>query len=125
MSELLERVKAFAIDAHKDQRYGSEPYEFHLMKTVDVLNEFGFNDETDQIEGWLHDVLEDNKSIKPDDILSLGVSEESLKTVEAVTQEPGKNRKERNAKTYLKIKIILKAIRLKLADRLANVRHGL
>jgi hypothetical protein len=44
--------------------------------------------------------------------------------VEAVSTEPGKNRKERNKATYQKIKKYEYAIVLKLADRIANGRRS-
>jgi (p)ppGpp synthase/HD superfamily hydrolase len=77
--------------------------------------------------GGLHDIVEDT----PITLMDLKVEfhcygadcDLLLKLVDNVTTESGKNRKERNLKTYPKIKSHPKSLVLKLADRLANVRN--
>jgi hypothetical protein len=49
----------------------------------------------------------------------------NLYGIKKQTTEPGKNRKQRNAKTYPKIKAKNEAIYLKLADRIANVQASI
>lgn len=51
--------------------------------------------------------------------------EEVAELVYAVTSELGRNRKERNEKTYPKIRNNARATMLKLADRIANVEYGM
>jgi len=119
-------AQRLACEAHTDQKYGDLPYEHHLQNVVDVLIRFGFDlhneDEADiLIAAWLHDSLEDTN-------LSLNKIEaycgaEVADIVYRVTDEPGKNRKERKEKTYPKIRESEKAIQLKLADRIANVKN--
>jgi (p)ppGpp synthase/HD superfamily hydrolase len=119
--------KDFAIKAHGDQKYGDSPYKIHLVDVVSIVEKGCHFITHDEIEksiivsaAWLHDVLEDTS-----------VSYETLRyyfgknvadLVDAVTDEPGKNRKERKAKTLPKIREFGKsAVFLKLCDRLANI----
>lgn len=104
--------------------YGEgEPYSVHLEDVETILIEFNHISSTLRAAAWLHDVLED--------VLTTTEQREKFKTefpgylyliVEAVTSEPGKNRKERNTKTYPKIANLDYAIVLKLADRISNGR---
>ena len=118
-------AELMAKEAHQGQRYGNCPYHHHLQAVVNVLIEFGAtlnNPETAAIlvAAWLHDSLEDS-SLTYDLILNQ-FGQEVADIVEAVTDEPGKNRKERKALTYVKTRQNEKAIILKLVDRIANVR---
>lgn len=112
-----------AIAQHGTQTYDGHPYYYHLEQVVDVLKEFGFTEDVYIISGYLHDTLEDT-SISYNDIkkqFGLEVAE----IVYAVTDELGRNRKERKLKTYPKIKANPNAIIVKLADRIANLRNSL
>ena len=112
-----------AIGQHGTQTYDGHPYYYHLEQVVDVLIEFGFTEDVYVISGYLHDTLEDT-SISYNDIkkqFGLDVAE----IVYAVTDELGRNRKERKSKTYPKIKANPRAIIIKLADRIANLRNSL
>jgi (p)ppGpp synthase/HD superfamily hydrolase len=117
----LEKCAAdFAHLAHAGQRYGEFPYVSHLADVSEILELFGYHDSALRAAAWLHDVLEDTR-ITRNEILGLfGSDVEAL--VYAVTDEPGANRKERKLKTYPKIRAYgADAVRLKLADRIANV----
>lgn len=123
----------FAVKAHANQKYGNDPYERHLCDVVDVFNEFSQiiidNDGNYYIiyaimesAAWLHDVLEDTDISyeKIRDTFGSNVAD----LVNAVTDEPGKNRKERKANTLPKIKEYgYLAIALKLCDRIANIEN--
>lgn len=116
----------FATLAHSGQMYGEKPYTFHLDMVDGVLVEYGFGEDLElRAAGQLHDVLEDCLTVKVSNLRLVRIPDNTVNYVMAVTSEPGKNRKERNAKTYPKIKAILKAIALKLADRIANVRNSI
>jgi (p)ppGpp synthase/HD superfamily hydrolase len=122
---IADRAKEFAIKAHADQKYGdSLPYQKHLKDVVNCLEEFNFWQPDIQAVGWLHDVVEDT-------LITIADIRENFnpyisQLVYAVTNEQGKNRKERHEKTYPKIKAVGKyAIAVKLADRISNVRHSL
>lgn len=123
MSLALQAAQAFASSYHKDQKYGEDlPYTYHLAKVVDVLERFGVVDENLLVAGWLHDSLEDTPATKFQIEVAFGPRVADL--VWRVTNESGKNRKERHEKTYPKIQESDEAITLKLADRIANIEHS-
>jgi len=124
---LLEQAQSFATRKHvldEGQLYGEIlPYTHHLAAVAAVLKRFGFDDEEIQVAAWLHDIVEDTP-------VKLRIIEEHYGEgvallVGAVTSEPGENRKVRNALTYPKIREAgIRAVALKLADRIANVEFG-
>ena len=114
------RARAFAVEAHGDQRYGEEPYVVHLEAVHATAVEFGVTDAPTLIAAWLHDVVEDTDVTREQVAAEFGDAVATL--VHAVTNEPGSNRKERAKLTYPKIASTPGAVRLKLADRIANVR---
>lgn len=123
--ERFEEAKRMACDAHQGQYYGDLPYYSHLREVVKTLVDFGAtlgDSKTAPIlvAAWLHDSLEDTS-------LTFKLIEERLgadvaQIVWRVTDEPGQNRKHRKAATYLKTRQDERAIILKLADRIVNVR---
>lgn len=75
------------------------------------------------VAAWLHDVIEDTDT-KYRDVEEL-FGHNVAQLVDAVTSVEGPNRKLRNAATYQKIRNAgIWAVRLKLADRIANVSNG-
>ncbi len=123
MDELEKKAFDLAKVFHQNQKYGNEPYTRHLEDVVAVLKRFGITDSAILAAAWLHDAVEDTSLTIETVESELGNDVASL--VSAVTTELGKNRKERNAKTYPKIQAKHKAIYLKLADRIANVEASL
>lgn len=113
----------FAISVHGIQKYDGQPYYYHLEQVVDILKEFGFTEDKYIISGYLHDTLEDTP-ISYNDIKNK-FGEEIADIVYCVTDELGKNRKERKLKTYPKIASNTDAIIIKLADRIANVKNSI
>jgi (p)ppGpp synthase/HD superfamily hydrolase len=120
----IARARELAQRFHREQKYGDEPYIVHLRAVEAVLVEFGFLDEEMRSAAYLHDVLEDT-SATSEDLLREGFSKEVVGLVEGVTSESGSNRRERNSATYPKIAQDVKRVALKLADRIANVRHSI
>lgn len=121
---LVDQAREFAIKAHGDQRYGDEPYIVHLDAVANVLVEFGIRDGVFLAGAFLHDVIEDTGVTRDDLAREFGFVVAGL--VWVVTNEPGANRKERAAKTYPKIRRSgAEAVRLKLADRIANTHHSI
>jgi (p)ppGpp synthase/HD superfamily hydrolase len=120
----------FATEAHGAQKYGDGPYIDHLSDVVLVFDEFiDYIIEGDNIyiesvfeaACWLHDVLEDTDITYKQLLTKFGIDIANL--VHAVTDEPGKNRKERKAKTLPKTRACGKlAVALKLCDRIANIQ---
>lgn len=120
----LRHVKFFATIKHTGQSYsGGLPYTHHLAAVEQVLRRFNIVDENLLMASWLHDVVEDTET-KLKEIEEM-FGHEVARLVGAVTNEEGVNRKMRNALTYPKIRNNGEnAIRLKLADRIANVETG-
>jgi (p)ppGpp synthase/HD superfamily hydrolase len=127
------KAKRMACEAHAGQKYGGRTYAFHLYDTALVLAEFGFSchlaettvefDEFQNlgVAAFLHDIIEDTDWTYKDVRKEFG--DDVADIVWAVTNEPGKNRKEKHAKTYPKIRADWRALALKLADRIANTRN--
>jgi guanosine-3',5'-bis(diphosphate) 3'-pyrophosphohydrolase len=120
---LVVAARLFAIKAHGDQRYGDEPFVFHLDAVVRVIDSYGHTDPEVRASGYLHDVVEDTDKTKED--IAAEFSSSIAEIVHAVSSEPGKNRKERNIATYPKIRAVHKAVIVKLSDRIANVGYSL
>jgi (p)ppGpp synthase/HD superfamily hydrolase len=123
-----EVARWFAAMKHKGgKKYGQQPYTFHLESAVEQLKEhilplpaLRFHDHDVIIcATYLHDVIEDCgvTSAELDEVFCGPVVE----LVQAVTDGPGKNRKERKQKVYQEIRIVgPAALAVKCADRLAN-----
>ncbi len=120
----LRHVKFFATVKHAGQTYSSGlPYTHHLAAVEQVLRRFGVTDENLLTASWLHDVIEDTETKRKEVEEMFGA--EVARLVHAVTNEEGANRKIRHALTYPKIREAgPNAVRLKLADRIANVEAG-
>lgn len=104
---------------HANQQYDIFPYMYHIKQVVNIALSFNL-DETIIIACALHDSIEDG-NLSYNDIKQY-FGEEVAEIVFAVTDELGRNRKERHDKTYPKIKSNWKAIAVKLCDRLANMQ---
>lgn len=128
--EQLDRVRAFAKQAHGNQRYGNHPYTKHLLDVAIVLNRFDYGDIRNPknlalIEAaYLHDVFEDSKIASRDELRAQSSHIAMPEAVEAawrVTDVPGfEDRKERKLATYPQIRGHEMATIIKLADRIAN-----
>lgn len=118
------RARLFAEMAHGGQPYADEvPHTYHLKLVVDVLERFDFREPEMICAGWMHDLIEDTNRSYND--IKERFGEDVAELVFLVTNELGRNRAERNAKTYPKIRGHNAATALKLADRIANVEYGL
>jgi len=131
----MTEARDFAIKAHGDQKYGTDkPYVVHLDAVASILREFGYDNQGIQDAAYLHDVLEDTQ-IKFDELADqFGVHVSRI--VKFCTDLPGyPNRRTRKAATYAKMRQqideysfdalpewLWDAVRVKLADRLANIR---
>lgn len=117
----VEQTRAFAVEAHGSQLYGTLPYVTHLDAVAAIVQPYG---ETAQVIAYLHDVAEDTAVTVAQIRSTFG--DLVADCVSLLTDEPGANRKERKAKTYAKLAQVTGttslALVVKAADRLANVR---
>jgi guanosine-3',5'-bis(diphosphate) 3'-pyrophosphohydrolase len=133
---LVGEVSAEKIAAHAHaeagQDYGGRPYLHHIRQVVAVLTEFGYHDDETLQAGYLHDTIEDTE-LTMDKLLELGFAPATIRAVLFCTDEEGRNRKIRKARTYERMTRevrahpedpeVIRGVRVKLADRIANVRY--
>lgn len=127
------KIIGFAIEAHNSTNhlYDGKPYSVHLSMVVmyglKYLKNFGnLSYDTQEVilnACWLHDTIEDCR-LTYNDIEKIA-GKLVAEIVYAVSNEKGKNRKERaNEKYYSGIRTTPFAIYVKLCDRLANVKYS-
>ena len=124
------KIMAFAIQAHAsvNQEYDGKPYSVHLimvyhqaMKFIDHIPQRLRDDVLNAV--WLHDTIEDCR-LTYNDIVKIS-NVEVAELVYALSNEKGRNRKERaNGKYYKGIRETEFATFIKLCDRLANVTYS-
>ena len=118
----MKEVMQFAMKAHEGQMYGNFPYTTHLSDVYKVLQEFGVMDQNILAGAWLHDVLEDTEYHYSEIKQRFGLPIAEI--VFSITDELGRNRKERKEKTWPKLKMNGRAFVVKQADMIANARQG-
>jgi (p)ppGpp synthase/HD superfamily hydrolase len=124
------KIIAFAIQAHAsvNQEYDGLPYSVHLsmvfsqaMKFIEFIPKKDRNNVLNAV--WLHDTIEDCR-LTYNDIVKIS-NVEVAEMVYALSNEKGRNRKERaNGKYYKGIRETEFATFIKLCDRLANVIYS-
>ena len=130
-SKFLERIKEFAFNKHEhpgeSQRYGAAPYSVHLDDVhSNVKRYIHLIDPADAVDveaaAYCHDLIEDTEV----DINTLKekTNIRIAELVYLVSNERGRNRKEKNFKTYPKIWNNPLATFIKLCDRIANTKNS-
>lgn len=130
MSLLIEMAQQYATKCHKDTNhlYDGRPYEFHLemvvwfaMKYIDLIP---IKDRPLVFAAcWCHDVIEDTRQTYSDVAEELG--DKVADIVYALTNEKGKNRKQRASRMYYEgIRNTKYADFVKICDRLANIKYS-
>ena len=117
----------FTKNAHKNQkRKSGEPYFNHCIAVASILANWGM-DKNMIISGMLHDTLEDTHITKKD--IKSRYGKDILFLVESVTNLSGikfNSRNQKKAENFMKMFISfandIRAIIIKLADRLHNLR---
>ena len=124
MTENIKNAKMVAEMLHAKQKYGDGlPYSEHLNNVYEILlDEFGVTDEPILVAAWLHDAVEDTQVTRK--LIAKYFGDEVSEIVWRVRNEPGKDKKESLVRTYTKTAECQKAVQLKLADRIANVRRS-
>ena len=119
----VNEARMVAIKCHGTQDYdGVFPYEKHLEDVVNVLKRFSIVHPKFLCGGYLHDAIEDGAISYNKIKIHFGL--EVAEMVYCVTDELGRNRKEKKEKTLPKTASNPDAIIIKLADRIANIEHG-
>jgi (p)ppGpp synthase/HD superfamily hydrolase len=119
----VREARLVAIKCHGTQDYdGIFPYEKHLDDVVDVLKRFSIVHPKYLCAGYLHDAIEDGAISYNKIKVHFGLDVAEM--VFCVTDEMGRNRKEKKMKTLPKTASNPDAVIIKLADRIANIEHG-
>lgn len=127
----MTKHETYAISKHQEagKRYDGFNYLLHLKGVVAVAERYAlqyFNSESDRdlvVQScWYHDLIEDCGLSYNDLVEEKG--KDVAEIVYAVSNELGKNRKERNLKTYPKIQADPLALFVKLCDRIANTLYS-
>lgn len=136
MQELVEidvitSVKDYAIECHRSTNHKydkNKPYEVHLQMVYDTAVKFISLIPKEAQEMvldacWVHDVIEDCRQTYND--VKSNTSEGIAELAYALTNEKGKNRKERgNHKYYYDMRQVPYACFVKLCDRIANYKYS-
>ena len=144
MNQLTNQAFKIASEIHKDEKYGSHPYMYHINKVYDLAVKYYPNNIEIQCVAILHDTVEtliDNgwsresalnriwdemfagfdcmiHSVESDTIHSI------TRSVNLITDLEGASRSEKHLKTYPLIAEDYNATSAKLLDRLANTNQG-
>lgn len=124
------KIISFAIEAHNNTNhlYDGKPYSVHLAMVAMIAQKYidciPTHAQSDVLSAcWLHDTIEDCR-ITYNDVKQVA-GETVANIVYAVTNEKGKNRKERaNEAYYDGIRKTMWAKYVKLCDRVANVQYS-
>lgn len=124
-------VQEYAIECHRSTNhlYDGKPYEVHLQMVVGTAANFirilPPEDWEDVMSAcWAHDVIEDCRQTYND--VKAATNERVAELVYALTNEKGRNRKERaNGKYYEGIRNTKHAAFIKICDRIANYEYSL
>lgn len=130
ISEYLKQVIRYAQKCHVDTNhlYDGSPYFYHLQSVAAIAERFidylpAELKEAVLAAAWCHDTIEDTRQTYNG--VKTVIGETAANIVYAVTNEKGKNRKQRaNEKYYSEMKDIPGAVFVKLCDRLANIIHS-
>jgi len=117
LTNIEARAELVARAAHKDQKYGEQPYSVHLEDVVRRIKQI--TDDPELIAAaWLHDTVEDSPVVTIDDIRQL-FGTRVADVVWAVTAY-GDDRETKTANVIEKIARTPGADIVKSADRLSN-----
>jgi len=117
VKDIVQQAELIARAAHRDQKYGEQPYSVHLEDVVRRVKQI--TDDPEIIAAaWLHDTVEDSPEVTINDIRRL-FGTRVADMVWAVTAH-GSDRAEKIASVIDKIATTPGADFVKSADRLSN-----
>jgi (p)ppGpp synthase/HD superfamily hydrolase len=125
--QLVEKAKAYAIRCHRDanHRYDGHQYEVHLEMVYQYAQKHTVGLDPKLREAvlaaaWVHDAIEDARQTYND--VKQATNEQVAELAYALTNEKGRNRRERaSVKYYAEMSLVPGARLLKACDRLANL----
>lgn len=128
---IIEKARQYAISCHRETNhlYNGGPYEVHLKMVYGQAFKYQHlvpevHRENFLAAAWTHDVIEDCRQTYND--VKQATCWDVAELTYALTNEKGKNRKERaNDKYYEGIKNCPYAVLLKVCDRLANLQYSI
>lgn len=128
---IIEKARQYAISCHSEtnHKYDGYPYEVHLQMVADAAGRYAYlipeKDQEDFIAAaWVHDVIEDCRQTYNDVLMA--TNKQVAELAYALTNEKGRNRKERaNEKYYAGIRACPYATLLKVCDRIANTEYSI
>lgn len=128
---IIEKARQYAISCHSEtnHKYNNEPYEVHLKMVY--VQAFKYRELVPEnhrdnflAAAWTHDVIEDCRQTYND--VRQSTNTEVAELTYALTNEKGRNRKERASdKYYEDMKSCPYAVLLKVCDRLANLQYSI
>lgn len=119
---ITEQAEMFARGAHAGQKHGDRPYWTHLRDVAKLTVSWGLGSPNIVCAAWLHDTIEDT-GVTYQHILEL-FGRSIAEIVWGVTDELGRNRRERKDKTYPKIFKSPECTAVKVADLYDNVKKS-
>lgn len=128
--KFVQKAKYYAITCHRSTNhlYDNQDYSIHLNRVVDTAIRFIDLIPKDKwivvfSAAWAHDTIEDTRQTYTDVKTELG--EEVAEIVYALTNDKGKNRKERAGRKYYEgIRQTPFATFVKVCDRIANIEYS-
>ena len=126
----VNKISEYGIECHSstNHTYDGRPYSIHLNMVFHFALKFSSLIPREKIpvalgSAWVHDTIEDVRQTYND--VKKVCGEEVAEIVYALTNEKGKNRKERASKKYYQEMRENKiAVFVKLCDRLANMEYS-
>ena len=120
--EMLRKAFILAEKKHRGQKYGDNSFIAHPFAVMTVLIEFGVMQEKYLCAALTHDIIEDTATHYSE--VKETTNKEVAELVFALSDELGRNRKERKIKTMPKLKECPDALVVKLADKISNFRDA-
>lgn len=123
---IIKDAKAYAEIAHGDQKYGKNPYTYHLSSTTALLSQWGMDEKT-IAAGWLHDTVEDTTTMTGDIAKRFGSDIEHM--VWFCTKHKSRSDEDNHTELLFRMKNTMtnskdpRCIAVKFADRICNMRE--
>jgi (p)ppGpp synthase/HD superfamily hydrolase len=128
---IMDPIKQWILDKHKDQKYGDQPYSVHLRKVEEIaccykheLHKLIDVTTKEIIYAALGHDLKEDQNVTDEELKAQGIPCIVIEAIESVTDEPGKNRRERKLLTLPKTAKNILGKYIKICDRAANCLEG-